>query len=260
MAATFLRRIRREAHELVDHARFRIDGREARAAQREFVRDHSTAGWLDVASRRIPGGSSQNPQEIVEFIDFARSHHPRTFVEIGTQAGGTNFLVSRAVESIERVIAVDLWVRNRQRLRRYTRNGVEFTAVTGDSSAEATVARVSRALRGDRIDLLFIDGDHSLAGALADLRLYRPLVAPHGLIAFHDIVPDERLRSGRASSRYAGEVPLLWDRLRAQFPHHEFVASWAQEGLGIGVIENVPEVDVVVVPPRAPPNSVVASS
>jgi cephalosporin hydroxylase len=250
MAPPFLRRIRRDARELVDQARFRTDRREARAAARDLVTDHTAAGWLDVATRRIPGGCSQNPQEIVEFIEFARSHQPRTFVEIGTQAGGTNFLVGRAVDSIERVVAVDLFVHNRPRLRRYARNGVQFTAINGDSTSPTTVARVARALRGHAIDLLFIDGDHSLAGALADLRLYRPLVAPDGLIAFHDIVPDERLRSGRLSDRYAGEVPLLWDRLRAQFPHHEFVASWAQEGLGIGVIENVPGTEVVVVPGR----------
>lgn len=250
MAPPVLRRLRREVLEITDRARFRIDGREARAADPDLSTGHSVAGWLDVTSRRIPGGSSQNPREIIEFIEFARSHSPRTFVEIGTEAGGTNFLVGRTLESIERIIAVDLLVRSRTRLRRYARPGVEFTAIDGDSSSASTVARVADALAGRPIDLLFIDGDHSLAGVLADLRLYRPLVAPHGLIAFHDIVPDERLRSGRKTNRYAGEVPLLWDRLRTQFPHHEFVADWTQEGLGIGVIENVPGLEVVVVPER----------
>lgn len=252
MVPPALRRLRRECHDLIEAARLRVDRREARAAAADLGAPHSVAGWLEVTSRRIPGGSSQDPREIVAFVEFARSRDPRTFVEIGTEAGGTNFLVGRALESLERVVAVDVWVRNRSRLRRYARPGVAFTAINGDSSSETTVARVARALEGRRIDLLFIDGDHSLAGALADLRLYRPLVAPHGLIAFHDIVPDERLRSGRSSERYAGEVPLLWDRLRAQFPHHEFVADWGQEGLGIGVIENVPGTEVVVVPGRAP--------
>lgn len=243
--------MRRRVHDLLDEARFRVDPREAGAAKPDLISDHSVSQWLDVTSRRIPGGSSQHPQEIIEFIEFARLRRPRTFVEIGTEAGGTNFLVSRAIDSIESAIAVDVWVRNRSRLRRYARSGVKFTAINGDSGSEATVARVVEALAGRTIDLLFIDGDHSLAGALADLRLYRPLVAPHGLIAFHDIVPDERLRTGRVSNRYAGEVPLLWDKLRTQFPHHEFVADWSQEGLGIGVIENVPGTEIVVVPNRS---------
>lgn len=251
MAPPLLRRMRREAVELLDRCSFRFDGREARAAQPDLAGDRSVAQWLDVTCRLIPGGSSQHPGEIIEFVEFVRDRRPRTFVEIGTQSGGTNFLVGRAIDSIERIVAVDVWVRNRSRLRRYARPGVRFTPITGDSSSEATVGRVADALGGHPIDLLFIDGDHSLAGTLADLRLYRPLVAPGGLIAFHDIVPDERLRSGRVSDRYAGEVPLLWDKLRTQFPHHEFVADWAQEGLGIGVIENVPEVDVVVIPQRA---------
>jgi cephalosporin hydroxylase len=251
LAPLFLRNVRRNVHDLFDGARFRLDPREARAAQADLTSDHSTAEWLQVTSRRIPGGSSQNPTEIVEFIEFARPRAPRTFVEVGTEAGGTSFLVAQAIQSIERAIAVDLWVRNQPRLERYARPGVEFTAITGDSSSEATISKVTRELGSRQIDLLFIDGDHSLAGVLADLRGYRPLVAPHGLIAFHDIVPDERLRSGRASDRFAGEVPVLWERLRVQFPHYEFVADWSQEGLGIGVIENTPDTDIVVVPSRS---------
>jgi cephalosporin hydroxylase len=246
-----MRRIRREVHDVLDGARFRFDSREARAAQHDLDADHSPTAWLDVTSRRIPGGSSQNREEIVAFMEFARARSPRTYVEIGTEAGGTNFLISRAIASLDCVVAVDLWVRNVPRLRRYSRPGVNFTAINGDSSSDATVQRVVSALGGRQIDLLFIDGDHSLAGVLADLRLYRPLVAPNGLIAFHDIVPDERLRTGRLSDRYAGEVPVLWERLRDQFAHYEFVADWNQEGLGIGVIENLPGVKVVMIPDRA---------
>ena len=172
---------------------------------------------------------------------FTRSHEPHTFVEIGSEAGGTNLLIARAVASIHRAVAIDTWVRNTSRLRRYGRPEVDFTAITGDSSSPKTVAALQNYLGHHQIDLLFIDGDHSYAGVVCDLRLYRPLVAPHGLIAFHDIVPDERLRSGTASRRYAGEVPVLWDKLRTLFPHYEFVADWRQDGLGIGVIENIPE-------------------
>ncbi|CAE8711594.1 unnamed protein product [Polarella glacialis] len=39
------------------------------------------------------------------------------------------------------------------------------------------------------LDLLFIDGDHSYEGALADLRLWSPHVRPGGLVAGHDYSP-----------------------------------------------------------------------
>lgn len=239
---------RRRFLDLVDRTRFRVGGREAREGCGELASAHATAEWFDIANRRIPGGSTQIASEIVEFVEFARARRPRTFVEIGTQAGGTNFLIARAIESIETVVAVDLFVENRSRLHSFARGGVTVTAIDGDSKSPATVGRVRDALCGREIDLLLIDGDHSFAGVLGDLRAYRPLVAPHGLIALHDIVPDEQLRTGRPSERYSGEVPLLWGVLREQFPHREFVADWAQDGLGIGVLENVRELEIVIDP------------
>ncbi len=49
----------------------------------------------------------------------------------------------------------------------------------------ATSAEVARAWRRP-IRLLWIDGDHTLAGARADFDLYAPFLVPGGLIAFHD--------------------------------------------------------------------------
>lgn len=37
------------------------------------------------------------------------------------------------------------------------------------------------------LDLVFIDGDHSLEAVLVDLKLWRPLVRPGGLLAGHDL-------------------------------------------------------------------------
>jgi predicted O-methyltransferase YrrM len=38
-----------------------------------------------------------------------------------------------------------------------------------------------------RIDLLFVDGDHSYDGVLADWRVFGPAMAPGGVMAFHDV-------------------------------------------------------------------------
>lgn len=57
-------------------------------------------------------------------------------------------------------------------------------------------------LRASLFDFLFIDGDHSYAGALADLKTYYSLVRPCGLIAFHDIAPDELVRFGKGPRRF----------------------------------------------------------
>jgi predicted O-methyltransferase YrrM len=38
----------------------------------------------------------------------------------------------------------------------------------------------------DKIDFLFIDGDHSIEGCKSDFNLYAPKIVPGGFIAFHD--------------------------------------------------------------------------
>ena len=94
-------------------------------------------------------------------------------------------------------------------------------------------------LGADRFDFLFIDGDHEYEGVRADFLAYYDLVRPGGLIAFHDIVPDEFARTGQRTSGsqcYGGGVYRLWQELRDRFPHREFVQSWDQNGFGIGVL------------------------
>ena len=100
--------------------------------------------------------------------------------------------------------------------------------VLGDSHAAQVVDTVRGLLQGRQVDFLFIDGDHSYEGVKADWDLYRKLVAPDGLVAFHDIVPGPEER--------VGGVPRFWKELRQQFPHRELVESWHQGGYGIGVV------------------------
>ena len=97
--------------------------------------------------------------------------------------------------------------------------------------------RVAEILGGVSLDLLFIDGDHSYEGVRDDFRGYRGLVAPGGLIAFHDIVED---RGGRL---WSGGVPALWQQVKPHFPHWEFIQNPGQESFGIGVVEHDPTIE-----------------
>jgi cephalosporin hydroxylase len=67
-------------------------------------------------------------------------------------------------------------------------SGQVVHAIDGDSHRPETVDRV-RALLGDRkVDLLFVDGDHTYAGVRQDYEMYKPLMRSGGLIGFHDII------------------------------------------------------------------------
>ena len=59
--------------------------------------------------------------------------------------------------------------------------------VEANSHLPETLDKVKEILGGELLDFLFIDGDHSFAGVLKDWEMYSPLVAPGGIVAFHDI-------------------------------------------------------------------------
>ena len=185
----------------------------------------------------------QNRSEIAKLCACVRTARPNTVLEIGTAKGGTLFLFAKFSAPDAYLVSVDLpfgafgggypaW---RTRLyRAFAGPAQHMTLLREDSHAPGTHADVKRALAGRAVDFLFIDGDHTYDGVAADFHSYSSLVRPGGMIAFHDIVP--------GPENDAGGVYRFWQDLKAsksidgQFV--EFVESWSQGGLGIGVIQD----------------------
>ncbi len=86
---------------------------------------------------------------------------------------------------------------------------------------------VSKFLNGRKLDLLFVDGDHSYTGVRADFEVYAPFVRPGGVVAFHDI----------AVQPLPNEVARFWDEIKPRYRHKEILHSRAKDAMGIGVIE-----------------------
>src|SRR4029079_19507351 len=117
---------------------------------------------------------------------------------IGTANGGTLWLLAHAAAPDALLISVDLPPDGRPSgyskwrepvYRGFARRHQRVVLVRGDSHRVETLSRISALLAGRPVDFLLIDGDHSYDGAAADWRDYGALVAPDGLVAFHDIVP-----------------------------------------------------------------------
>ena len=51
------------------------------------------------------------------------------------------------------------------------------------------VSWLTRILKGQQIDFLFIDGDHSIEGVKSDYENFSPFVRSGGIVAFHDYDP-----------------------------------------------------------------------
>jgi predicted O-methyltransferase YrrM len=202
---------------------------------------------LEAATRLVlerpfgPGQSifaMQRPEEIRPFLDLVRAERPRTVVEIGTAAGGTLLLLCMAAAEDATVVSIDLpggrfgggfaeWRVPLYRSFALPTQRLHF--LRSSSHDPQTLAELSRILPGT-IDLLFIDGDHSLRGVEADYQAYSQLVRPGGMIAFHDIQPDDRQPDL--------QVFVLWNRLRRGGNFlGEFISQPPQRcGFGIGVI------------------------
>lgn len=180
-------------------------------------------------------------QEIVGFLNFAKAQKPVRICELGIFLGGTNLMLTHALPQVKQVIGVDLWIRNRSHLKYYAHPSQRQTLITGKTCDPKTLESVSEALAGEKLDLLFIDADHSYAGSKQDFMQYRHFVRDGGIIAFHDIVQDHLTRFGHDPASFdgsrSGEVYLLWKNLKSLYENsREFVANYDQDGCGIGAL------------------------
>ncbi len=182
---------------------------------------------------------SQKKTELAALLRLVRALQPRTVCEIGSLRGGTLALFCQVAAPEARLLAIDLNFKPEQMhaFRHLGRPRQRITLLKADSHAPATLDRVQRWLGSERLDFLFIDGDHSLEGVRQDYERFAPLVRSGGLIGFHDIVPDYKARFGQRTLNYSGEVPQFWAELKQRCGGAvEFIEDPAQDGYGIGVL------------------------
>jgi predicted O-methyltransferase YrrM len=177
--------------------------------------------------------------EILQLADLVKKHQPRIVVEIGTANGGTLFLWCQLAHPEAMVVSIDLPIggllgggspRWKTFLfRKFARKGQRVCLIRANSQSPATVQQLQSLLGGRKIDYLFIDGDHTYEGVKADFQIYRPLVAPNGIIAFHDICH-------HSSVVLNCKVDAFWQEIRNQHRHAEFIENPGQGWAGIGVL------------------------
>jgi predicted O-methyltransferase YrrM len=221
------------------------DRRVARAAAHVRTRAPRTLdGALHYVYTAKPAGFRIAPiqvrSEVQGFLTYVEKLRPQVVVEIGTGRGGTLFLLTRVAAADAVLVSVDLSSADHRRfgggdVRRrrplfeafaLDRQRVHF--LVGDSHSAGTRDELERVLDGSRIDLLFIDGDHTAEGVKRDFELYSVLVRSGGLIAFHDIV------DGKPA--LVGGVPDFWRTIKTP-DAKEFIADSRQGGYGIGVLQ-----------------------
>ena len=124
--------------------------------------------------------AQQNIGELAEILAAVQDVKPERLLEIGVGEGGTLWCWGEL--GVAQVLAVSAPVPGPEWVKHHTAD-----LLFADSHTEQARQWVVDRLAGEPLDVLFIDGDHSYEGAMADWLDYGPLVRPGGLVIFHDI-------------------------------------------------------------------------
>jgi predicted O-methyltransferase YrrM len=151
-------------------------------------------GRLETTDRRLfsPPASSELPPEFIRLDPWEAGYlyaiaqtAERGVVEIGRFDGGSTFLLACANGHVP-IWSIDLSPRDDELLRNLLAAhgfGERVELFVGDSH-EGDFAEIGE------YDLLFVDGDHTRAGCLADLERFVPPLRPGGHVLVHDCYAD----------------------------------------------------------------------
>lgn len=173
---------------------------------------------------------AQVDTELAGFIALLQEEGVRSFLEIGSQYGGSLWRIANALPKGARIVSVDLpWGDGATKphleaaIAALNEQGYRAEAIFGDSTDPDIVARV-QAL--GPFDAIFIDGNHTLPVVTKDWENFGPLAR---IVAFHDIAWDSPVRPGRLPI----EVSHLWRSIRGAYRHEQFVAPGSEKGIGV---------------------------
>ncbi len=177
----------------------------------------------------------QVKSELTSLCQTIKELKPKVIVEIGTANGGTLFFYTHIADP-EKIISVDLpsgsfgggypfW-----KAPFFRSLGKKHTIklVRADSHREETILKVKKLLKGNRIDFLLIDGDHTYEGVKKDFQMYSPLVRKGGVVVFHDIAQHD--------PKVGCEVDKFWNEIKQSHAHAEMVEEQNQGWAGVGVL------------------------
>lgn len=179
--------------------------------------------------------SLQKKKELEELVEKIQSIKPTKIMEIGTANGGTFYTWNRSFDSLELAVSLDL--PGGQFGGGYSKKQAEFFKnfsnvkkefVREDSHADKTKKNISNILDGEKLDFLFIDGDHTYEGVKQDFEMYKDFVREGGIIAFHDIVDHPHNPDCN--------VDRFWEELKEEYETEEIIEKEDQTWAGIGIL------------------------
>lgn len=185
--------------------------------------DNPGCRWLQALkalyAEPITFPASLSPEAGLLIHGLIRNLQPRVIVEVGTFCSvSTHWMASALLESgrtpertsgadgaeihcfddfgpihkgpwrdVDMLTGREQWVSDR-----LSRAGLrEFVTLHPGNSSERIAATQDRLRSAGGVDFAFIDGDHTIPGAVADLRAVEPVLNTGGYVLLHDTFPDQ---------------------------------------------------------------------
>lgn len=185
----------------------------------------------------------QKPTELGALLAFLAPRRIRNVLEIGGMYGGTLWAWSQI--STGKLVCVDAEV-----LDGRMENAADFsyTGIKADSTKLSTRDQVQELVGGQRFDFVFIDGDHRYSAVTEDAGIWWPMVAPGGVMAFHDIC--HRYIGGVGQHHDMWRFWKEFSRGKTSFGIYDPIEPWG----GIGVVLRPPIQHIYELPPHAQTN------
>ena len=194
----------------------------------EFLVDKTLNSWGKIIA------PLQIRSEMITLLNFLKQKKPKVILEIGTAKGGTLFLFSRIASNDAKIISLDLphgefgggySIFKIPLYKSFAQDKQKIYLVREDSHKNKTLNKITSILGDNKIDLLFIDGDHTYKGVKKDFEMYSPLVKKTGIIVFHDIAKIEK----------PTEVRKFWKQIKGS--KQEIIEDQNQGWGGIGILQ-----------------------
>jgi len=179
----------------------------------------------------------QIKEEIRELLKIIKESKPKNIMEIGTAWGGTLFLLCKVAPKHSKIISVDLpgsilgggYPNWRKKLyNSFTTKNQQLNLVKLDSHSKQSYRKIQKIIGDEKLDFLYIDGDHTYEGVKRDFNMYSKLVKEGGIITLHDIV--------NHPNQPNCNVDRFWKEIKEKYKTKEIISSGNQNWAGIGVI------------------------
>ena len=165
---------------------------------------------LEKLDREAPVGAFSTYDAEILIAQLEKLEPGQLYLEVGVDKGKSLWISKQVVKEGVEVHGVDLR---------------EDPGVTGAVFHRGDSVAIAKDWE-KKIDVLFIDGDHSYEGVKKDWEMYGPLVREGGIIAFHDAL---------YHADKTEEVDVLWKELKYNHINCREIKS-CPNSTGIGVI------------------------